>query len=212
MARQRIDFNALSRGSRLFLAEGSSELGLLNSAIESLGIDRAAVFDVQGEKNLNTVLKRAADQTGSRGVLACLGIVFDANDSYPTKLQSIAAALTSAGFVFDAAGLNQYGVFRGGNVPIGIYISPTNNAAGRIETMILGEVAASPVDVCVNNFATCVEQRSGRQMDEKGRVQAYLASFNAAHGVAVAFEKGVLDIKHNTYAGVRRMLAELTRP
>jgi len=211
MAKRGIDFNSLSPDSRLFLGEGSSEVGLLNAIVAELAVQRAVVFDVKGETHLKTVLNVLSDQVTARGPLSCLGIVFDANADAKAKLDSIAAILKSCGFDFDVANLSAEGVYTHGSLPIGVFISPGHGKAGRIETMILGEVATSPVQPCVQDFAKCIEQRSGRKMDEKGLVQAYLGSFNAAHGIAVAFEKQILNIKHDTYSGVRELVRQLTQ-
>jgi hypothetical protein len=169
------------------------------------------IYDVKGEGYLKLVLIALSDQFAARAALSCLGMVFDANTNASTKLQSISAALTSCGFEFDLAQLSPQGVYAAGRIPIGIFISPGNGGAGRIETMILGEVADSSVQTCVEAFATCVERSSGRRLDEKGFVQACLGSFNAAHGIAVAFEKQIFNVNHGAYTGVREMVRELTQ-
>jgi len=210
MAKRAIDFNSLSPDSRLFLGEGSSEVGLLNAIIAELAVERAQVFEVKGEKHLKTVLEVLSDQATARAALSCLGIVFDANANAKAKLDSIAATLNSCGFDFDQANLSAQGVYSG-SLPIGVFISPGNGKAGRIETLILEEVASSSVQPCVEGFAKCVEHHSKRKVDEKGLVQVYLGSFNAAHGIAVAFERRILDIRHNAYADVREMVRQLAQ-
>jgi hypothetical protein len=50
MATKPIDFNYLPEDSRVFLAEGSSEAGLLRAIVSTLQVDRAYVHDVKGEK------------------------------------------------------------------------------------------------------------------------------------------------------------------
>jgi len=184
---------------------------MLTAAIAELGVERAAVHEVKGEKHLKTVLRVLVDQVTVRAPLSCLGIVFDANADAKAKLDSIAATLKACGFDFEVSHLNATCIYTQGPFPIGVFISPGNGKAGRIENLILGEVASSPVQPCVEDFAKCIEQRSGRKMDEKGLVQAYLGSFNAAHGIAVAFEKQILDIRHATYSGVRELVRQLTQ-
>ncbi len=211
MSRSRIDFNALPTRARLLLAEGSSEVGLLEAIVAELRIERTVVFDVKGERQLGTVLKALSLEAESRELLSCLGIVFDANADCGAKLTSIAAILRSNGFDFDEAQVDQYGIYAGPRLPIGIFVSPGQGRSGRIEHMILEEVASSSVGECIDQLAMCVGRSVGRALDEKGRVQAYLASFNAAHGVAVAFEKRILNIRHQAYADAREMVRQLTK-
>jgi hypothetical protein len=137
------------------------------------------------------VLSRLADEAEARNVLSCLGIVFDANADHRAKLDSIANALIASGFDIDIKKLDQNGIYTAGNLPMGIFISSGNGHSGRIETMILKEVTDSTVQSCVKSFAQCVKQEGGREIDEKGLVQAYLGTHNALHGIAVAFEKKI---------------------
>jgi hypothetical protein len=165
----------------------------------------------KGERNLKTVLGALAEAVESGISLRCLGIVFDANADAAVKLGSIAAALTNAGFDFNAAALDSHGIYGGGAMPIGVFISPGGGASGRIETMILREISDTPAQPCIETFAKCVDLAEARRLDEKGLVQVYLGSFSAAHGVAVAFEKALFDIRHTTYDAVREMVRQLTQ-
>jgi hypothetical protein len=205
-----IDFNFLRPNSALFLAEGASEVGLVRAILESVHGVNADIFDVRGEKNLKTVLLALSDKLGGwDNAIRSIGIVFDANEDQGSKMASITSALTQTGFEFDPGNLDENGICRKGNMPIGVFISPGNGGPGRIETMILTEIRSSSINECLDGFAGCVVARTTVNLSEKGLVQAYLGGRNAAHGIGVAFEKGVLDINHEAYARVRNMVRHL---
>lgn len=212
MAAPRIDFNNLPIGGKVFLGEGASEAGLLGALVRDLGIQNAAIFTVGGEKYLKTVLLRLAAETSGPEAIGSLGIVFDANNNYASKLDSVEAALRAAGFEFEKDKLDAHGIYRDGNLPIGVFLSPGMKRPGRIETMVMYEVEDSTISSCLNYYDKCVFEKAQRRLDEKGRVQTYLASFNAAVGLGIAFEKSLLNVGHTAYAEIRNMVLQLSEP
>jgi hypothetical protein len=182
---------------------------MVDAIATKLRLDRVKCFSIGGEKNLFLNLKSLSDKIAEGAVIDCLGLMFDTNASHQDRLTSVTNSLTSTGFEFDSTKLTQSGIYRGSQLPIGLFLSPGNKAPGRIETMIMLGVADSPVKPCLDNFEKCVGEKTERALDDKGRVQIYLGSHNAAHGVAVAFQNGKLDLTHAAYAEVLTMVREL---
>jgi len=205
----RIDVNSLVDGSRVFIAEGSSERGLIKVLIESLRIEDANIFNVEGERNLKAALLSIGGKAKAGIKLACLGLVFDANNDYAAKLSSISANLKSAGFDFDATALNGRGIYSGGDLPIGVFLSPGGRQPGRIETMILKEIGSLSIVTCINCIVSCVRNHTGILMDEKARTSSYLCTRNSPVGVGTAFEKKLFDIDNAAYSEIKSMMSEL---
>lgn len=208
-----IDANKLDDGDRVFLAEGYSEQGLIKAIFDHLQIRNAKVFNVEGEANLRASLLTLVGKVKAGTTLGCLGLVFDANDDYGARIMGIQTALQNVGLQFDKDRLDANLVFRHGDFPIGVFLSPGRQRPGRIEVMVLEEFGSRPITTCINSLVACVRNRSGGAvtLSEKARTHAYLAALNQAAGLGTAFQKGLMDLNHAAYAEVLAMIGSLAR-
>ena len=83
---------------------------------------------------------------------------------------------------------------------IGIFISPGMGEEGRIETMIVKEIATVKEYDCISEYLKCLKERYHINLDDKAIVQIYISSKQSGQcGSGRGFEVGILDIDHKTY-------------
>lgn len=204
-----IDFSAIPENHSIFIVEGSSEEGFVESVLKTNGLSNNTILNIEGEKNLALVLKSMGGHSIVQRSLS-IGLVFDANSDCESRKTAIVTKLEAEGFEFNISSVDSRGVYAGSKFQIGIFLSPGRDRAGRIEHMVLGEIRTAKENRCLDSLGDCLFPHIGN-LDEKAIVQIYISARGDPVGLGTAFKRGVFDLNHSTYDSAREMVLAIAR-
>ena len=97
------------------------------------------------------------------------------------------------------------------NPATGVFILPGDGEDGMLETLLCQTFADTELDRCVDAFFDCAESVAGRlARPEKSRARAFLATTGEPQlSVGVAAKRGLWNLNHEAFDGVRRFLIDL---
>lgn len=196
--------------SRLFLAEGETEAYLLDGLLEN---QNAAPSDchvhcLRGISGLHNKLRVIANQDNFDNV-RCLCFMVDADDDAVGRTQSVKDGCRRIDFM-NVQALSPAGTCSQGNKRFGLFVSPGDGNNGRIEDMILQEIAEKPEYACITGYIDCMATDHGNELDSKSVVQTYISAVNGSLcGAGRAFQAGILDPLDTAYESVRLMIENL---
>jgi hypothetical protein len=199
--------------SKLFLVEGVSEEGFVQKVLDDLNDKDSLVFCFAGLGRLNTVLTSIAGAPGFNQ-LKLLGVMLDAETDYTARVSSLLSLFKKHQIDLNEADLRNGMPNYAGPCPIGIYISPGNGSAGRIEDLVMNEINGSAISSCINQYAYCVSAAVSKALDSKSIVQTYISAWAGNRnlsGVGRAFEANVLKVRHPAYDGPRTLVEQLIK-
>jgi hypothetical protein len=191
----------------LFYSEGDSEVFLLEKILQQLSAipDQNAIVCFAGILGNFTAKIRVPTKYGNFSRLSACGFLLDADDNPKGRIDLMRDAATAIGF--PAPGDDGFG--QTGGRMFGVFISPGNGAAGRIEDIVLRELMTTELWPCVTAFTKCTDS-AGSPMDSKAIVQSYISIRSPGIcGVGRAFEAGVLQVAHSAYDQIRNFVQRL---
>jgi hypothetical protein len=195
-------------GPNLLAVEGRDALAFFSRFRDSLGLrDTIQVIDFGSVSELRKRILGLPATSGFSAVKA-LGIIRDAEADPAAAFQSVRDALQRAKLPAPSA-VGQMIVTR---PRVGIFILPDGTSTGSLETLLLRTVAGDPAMPCIEDFFTCIQQRTGiRQANrDKARVHAFLASRDdPGLRSGQAFAAGYWPPEHPAFEPVRDFLRGL---
>ena len=200
----------LPPGTKLFLAEGQSEVGLIEAILKGAGAqDECSVFCFGGLGQLGTVLKGIAGLPGF-DQLGCLGLILDAETDFNARVTSVISHFSGHGVTLTPEDILECKTTMVGSCRIGVFISPGDGLHGRIEDNVMQEIETSDLFTCIQSMSECVEAVMFRKLDKKAVVQIYISALKGdLCGIGRAFDAGILKVEHHAYDGPRGMVAAL---
>jgi hypothetical protein len=136
------------------------------------------------------------------------GFFLDAEDKTAAdKAQSISHLLIERGVIPAGTALAAGTPASIGGKRIAVCVSPDNLNSGFIEHIAMREVLTKPLGPCLTLFENCLRGTSGKPVNPKTLVQAYLGALNPRLcGTGRGFEAGILEVMHHAYDQVRATL------
>jgi hypothetical protein len=185
----------------LFFAEGDSEAFLLEKLLGHLGADRTTtgVVCFNGiSANFKEKVALPAKFSNFSQIIAC-GFFLDADDNPAGRAGVVAEAALAIRFPRpDGSGRAENDGRR-----TAVFVSPGDGAVGRIEDVVLREVAATPLWPCLVAYSEC-SGAAGVNLDSKALVQTYISSRRPGLcGVGRAFDANILDVTNGAYDLIR---------
>lgn len=195
-------------GPNLLAVEGRDAQAFFRRLRDALGLrDELQVMDFGSVSQMRGRILGLPAASGFAAVKA-LGIVRDAEADPVAAFQSVRDALQQAKLPAPSA----VGQVIDARPRVGIFILPDGASAGSLETLLLRTVADDPAMPCIEDFFTCIQQRTGiRQANrDKARVHAFLASRdNPGLRSGQAFEAGYWPQDHQAFELVKDFLRGL---
>jgi hypothetical protein len=162
-------------------------------------LSRESVIDVQvqnfaGTDELRSFLRAFKIAPGFDAVVTSLGIARNAENDPRTAFQSVCGALRDASLPEP----QQPGTFVGSKPQVAIFILPSSDKPGMLDTLCLDSVSGDSAMPCVENYINCLGKVFGRPLANptKARLYSFLASRtkpNLRLGEAAAAGEWALD-------------------
>lgn len=164
--------------SKVLAVEGYSDLHFYAEVLEHVGNFDAVYIQ---QFNGRTELLKKLEAFLTPDLLAekeSVGIILDADDNAPARIQSISSLLQRL-----THRSIQHGTWSTGEPKLGFLVVPDGTNAGYVETLVWKAWAADPgnseAKECVETYLSCMEQHNLRaKRPDKGRVSALLAVKN----------------------------------
>jgi len=209
--RTRLRLTGEPQFSKIFLAEGLAEALFLDTLFSNKGYDpnEYCVFCFEGITKFGTALKILCTEPNFKHVTS-LGIMVDADSDPNGRLKGILGELAKYDLANKRTDPLENNIFEFSERRIGIFISPGGENEGRIETMIVEEIASTKEDDCISEFNQCISSKHNITLDEKAIVQIYISLKRSnLCGTGRGFEAGIFDIDHKAYRLAVRVFTEL---
>ena len=187
----------------LFLAEGDAEVGFLNAYLKNKQRNSAetGVYCFKGLQRIgghNTVSLRKVLSLSLDSIsdLHGIGLIADAEAEPENRLEAVIALFKELGFPKCAKDILAGGRHQTGNQRIGVSFSPNLKQSGRIEDLVVKEVAEWQHSKHLNSYA----EGTGIANERKAICGTYIATRKPdLCGLGRAFEAGVLDVTNSAY-------------
>jgi hypothetical protein len=210
---KKFDLSLKPKTTHLFLAEGEAEVGLVEQYLNrvSANVDTTTILCFRGLSKAATFVPTLTKlmEKGADGLdqLRGVGLLADAEDDPPARLNIAIQFGVALGFPNCASDVRKTGRHESNNRRFAVSLSPANDQAGRIETLILTEVADDRVFKCIEQSFACVAEANGIPVDEKAKVQMFIsAKVNSSMaGIQHAFGKGIFQCAAAPYGVARAM-------
>jgi hypothetical protein len=200
------DLKPKPQTSRLFLAEGDSEVGYIEAALTLRGAD-PAVTTILCFKGINKMAGHAQTiakflKPGMMQQLIAIGVLADCENDPNGRLRAVIECGKAFGFPNCATDMTDTGRHSANGRKFAVSLSPAPGAQGRIEALVRLEKSQDATMGCIGGSLGCIEAANhGRQVDEKAIVQMFIsAAMNSSiAGIGHAFRAGLFDVTHAAY-------------
>ena len=197
---------------RLLLVEGKDEVLLLEAVIRDyLGAQgHIQVMDAGGKDQFPKRLQAIRTQVSSRPNFQALGVIRDADNNPRGAFQSVCDQLRKVGY----GAPNSHGTFSNSNGPpsIGVFIAPSENQEGAIETLCVQSVQDTAAGMCVEEYLKCLENCEELMSSnrDKSFAHAYLAAWkNPVARVGEGAQSGVWNLNSPAFQSLEAFVREL---
>jgi hypothetical protein len=200
------DLNEKPKTSRLFLAEGFSEVGYIEAALKLRNADpnAATILCFKGVNKMvghsRTIVKFLDPQR--LGQLQAIGVMADCENDPDGRVDTIIDCGKAFGFARCATDLVKTGSHSANGRKFALSLSPARGKNGRIKALILQEKAQDATMKCISDSLACIsDANTGRPVDQKAIVQMFISAAmnNSMAGIGHAFRAALLDVTHQAY-------------
>jgi hypothetical protein len=199
---------------KLFLAEGYAELGFLNRELSLRKVSNSdvGVYCFKGLVKLSThretLINILDTERGDLREIECFGLLADSEVDCVGRRDASISLFKDLEFTKCAQDIVSTGKYNKNMRRVALSLSPSNSINGRIEDLIIEEISKhSHYDKCFSSFHECINDFSGKPLDQKAIVQIYISSVKSdLCGVGRAFESGILDVRDSAYANHQSMI------
>ncbi|WP_315812608.1 hypothetical protein [Bradyrhizobium sp. SZCCHNR2028] len=211
---KKFDLAAKPKTTHLFLAEGEAEVGLVDQYLNQIGADfeTTSILCFRGLTKAATFVPTLAKlmEKGATGLdqLRGIGMLADSENDPVARLNMAIQFGVALAFPSCSGDIRDLGRHESRNRRFAVSLSPANDKVGRIENLVLAEVANDDVFKCVEQSFACIAAANGTEVDEKAKVQMFIsAKINSSMaGIQHAFAKGIFQCAAPVYDPVRSML------
>ncbi len=190
----------------ILVVEGKDEESFFSALADDLALTVLQVLGIGGKTQLRANLKALRDAPGFASVDS-LGIVRDANNDPRTAFQSVCDALRDS----DLTAPPEVARPAGRNPQVTVLILPDAQRPGMLEDLCLEAVREDPTTPCVDEFFSCVEERTQLPTElSKAKVHAFLSSRPKPDlRLGEAAQKGYWPFDNTAFDTVKKFLREL---
>ena len=191
------------------LVEGNDQRNFFEAFIDHLSLENIQIQNFGGVSELRDFLEGLVSATGFRQIVQSIGIVRDAENSAGSAFQSVQSSLKNAELPMPDSPAKRTGI----SPAVTVLILPGDNRAGMLETLLCESFADTPVNHCIDDFFTCVENLPDVSIknSHKARANAYLTTRPKPHvSVGVAAKNNYWDLDHNVFGNIRDFLQRIT--
>jgi len=200
--------------THLFLAEGEAEVGFIDEYLKTRnpGINETTILCFKGLGNVrdktDTLAKLIEKGPSGLDQLRGIGVMGDAETNPAGQLDVAIQIATSLGFSRPAKDVRDTQRCERNGRRFCVALSPSHQAPGRIEDLILREIASDPFFQCLVPAFTCIEGASKVSVDTKAQVQMFISAKanNSLSGIRHAFRAGIFNPGAQSYATARSMV------
>ena len=190
------------------LVEGNDQRNFFQAFIDHLSLENIQIQNFGGVKELRNFLPGFVNMPNFQTVQS-IGIVRDAEKSANGALQSVQSSLKRVKLP-----VPQNSAERTKTSPaVTVLILPGDSRSGMLETLLCESFADTPVDHCIDEFFTCVENLPDVSIKNpyKARANAYLTTKPDPHvSVGVAAKNKYWNLDHSVFGNVRDFLQRIT--
>jgi hypothetical protein len=187
----------------LVLVEGNTDQAIVAAMIDHESLDGFQVHNMYGKPKWGAKIKAICRVSGF-GRVASLGLLRDADANGGAEFDSCVSALATAGLPRPST----TGELTAGRPAVAIEIVPSIDRTGAVEELCLPSFNPRRLE-CVHAYFQCLRGVKA-EYAVKAQVQAYLAGMEPhCTDLKVAVDRGVLDLSHEAFAGLRSFLQEL---
>lgn len=201
--REKLDPALVIGGAKVFLGEGFPECALMDQLLFRAGRDSNShlVFCFEGLGELPTALKNVARR---KVELAGLFILLDAEAAGFARRCAVVARDVTDAKIFARPVKARPGLQTISSKRFDFFVSPDNYSSGRIEDIIIRELAQYPEWPDIGTFEGLLTAHGHLQPHEtKALVQYFISTRRPGMcGIASAFEAGVLNPADAAYANI----------
>ncbi len=215
--------------SKLLLGEGKDEVAFFEGLLKFLGIEDVQVMEYGGKYRIVSGLSAIVKLSGFDSLQA-LGITRDADyfgnlgDMLVPKDRSIGEAQAAFDSVCSALRVSashlplparlMQKAGAASKPTVSIYVLPDCSQPGMLEDLCLRSVQETPVNQCVDDYFTCVTQKTGHSHPNnklsKARVRAWLATqIEPDLRLGEAVGRDYWDFTHPTFDSLKQFLQTL---
>ncbi len=189
--------------SNLIVVEGRDDENLLGCLIDDMGLMSIQVMRIGGE-SAYTAKIRTITITPGFDIVRVLGLVRDADLDPHAKFESICNAVRQVGFDVPTT----VSVRTGSDPEVCIFVVPSLNRPGKIETCCLESVENNPALPCVDQYISCLSNNNYNPRNiEKAKLHAYIASRDdPSSKLGEAARNGYFDFAHETFDDIKNFL------
>ena len=219
------------------LVEGNDARNFFEAFTTHLGLETVQIQNYGGINDLGGFLEALVVAPRFTEVVASLGVVRDAErppegaEPETTAASGVRLGGEMAARAFQSVTDSLRGVGLAeperpaartdSNPATGVFILPGDGEDGMLETLLCQTFADTELDRCVDAFFRCAKAAARREAGraavagrlarpEKSRARAFLATTGEPQlSVGVAAKRGLWNLDHDAFAGVRRFLSDL---
>jgi len=192
---------------KLLIGEGVEEQRFFQSFLKHLAIDDVQVAQYAGKAGLGRFLRTLRGVSGFSSLVS-LGITRDADDSATSAFQSVCTSLKNAYLPAP----DKPGATGKGRPNVSVFVLPDGAGSGMLEDLCLSSVSNDTGMQCVDEFLTCVREKTNRTPDNlsKARAHVWLASKpRAGLRLGEAAENGYWPWGNDAFDSLRSFLQAL---
>jgi hypothetical protein len=208
--------NQSQNNSRLFIVEGTDDALFISSLLEAAGADpsNVGIVQVEGTGKFPSQLKLFLKSPSyTQGINKSIAIICDADENPETIRKSLNDVLALNGepnLISGSHCTNAKGV------KFGLFIMPDCTSPGDLESLCLGTVSGSSLEVHADTFinnAKEIANEEGRSLKGsiyKRKAQVYLAGFSSSlvRGAGQGYMKDCFDSSHASLQMLRDFIDE----
>ena len=208
------DLTSKPATTHLFLAEGEAEVGFIEQYLQALqpSFDTTTILCFKGLGNVrdktDTLVKLIEKGPSNLDQLRGIGVMGDAESNPAGQLDVAIQIATSLGFSRPAKSIRDAQQCEMNGRRFCVALSPSHQQNGRLEDLIMQEVAADPVFQCLEDSFDCIEASNDISVDPKARVQMFISAKanSSLAGIRHAFGAGIFSSSAQPYSTARSMI------
>lgn len=193
---------------KFVFCEGGDDLAVTEGVAGSIGLTGLRVEPFLGKDRLRSFLRDVWKRPEfAQNKVTAIGVIRDADEDGEAAFQSVTDALRANGFM--APGRN--GGFAGERIKTGVLIVGPKGGRGMVEDLCLDSVSNLPEFPCVDDYFSCIAQKSGRRdFSSKAKIRVWMAS-HADYELYVgkAAQKGYWPWESPVFDSMKEFLRQL---
>jgi hypothetical protein len=193
------DDNVVFEKSCLVLVEGADDQSVVAAMVRHENLPDFQVHNMSGKSSWGARVELIVGQPEFLANVKALGLIKDADASPDASWDSCIGVLQRCSLPVPTVAVS----IATGEPSTAVMIVPSRSRQGAIEELCIDSFD-EPRLVCVADYFNCLSGRGFESLQEKGRIQAYLAGLESApRDLKVASDRGELDMANQAFDELR---------